>query len=133
MPFRIKRAYDPVKSSDGIRVLVDRLWPRGLSKARAKLDHWEKDVAPSDALRRWFGHKPERFSEFRRRYKKELASNAALAELRKLGKAKTVTLLYSAHDPLHNQAQVLLSLLRRKSSKRREKAMKTSAPSRKAS
>jgi uncharacterized protein YeaO (DUF488 family) len=111
MTFRIKRVYEMPASSDGMRVLVDRLWPRGVTKAAAKLDLWMKDVAPSQDLRRWFGHKPERFAEFKRRYKKELLPEA-FAELRKLGRGKTVTLLYGARDPEMNQAAVLLSLLR---------------------
>jgi uncharacterized protein YeaO (DUF488 family) len=111
MAFRIKRVYEPPVKSDGIRVLVDRLWPRGLKKTDVKLDCWMKDVAPSAELRKWFGHEPERFAEFKRRYKKELSEDA-LNELRKLGKGRTVTLLYGARDPEMNQAAVLLSLLR---------------------
>ena len=115
MAFRIKRVYDPASPADGQRILVDRLWPRGLRKADAKIDRWMKEVAPSTALRSWFGHKPERFAEFRRRYAAEMADNPALAELRKLGRGKTVTLLYGARDPEQNQAVVLLDLLRRRS------------------
>jgi uncharacterized protein YeaO (DUF488 family) len=111
MPFQIKRIYEPPAKSDGLRVLVDRLWPRGVKKTDAKLDCWMKDVAPSQALRTWFGHEPERFAEFKRRYKKEISKDA-LTELRKLGKGKTVTLLYGARDAKINQAAVLLSLLR---------------------
>jgi uncharacterized protein YeaO (DUF488 family) len=113
MSFQIKRVYEPAKPSDGIRVLVDRLWPRGVSKAKAKLDHWMKDVAPSPQLRTWFGHKPERFAEFRKRYREELAANPAVAELRKLGKNRRVTLLYGARDPKINQAVVLQAALKR--------------------
>jgi uncharacterized protein YeaO (DUF488 family) len=113
MTFRIKRVYEPAKPADGIRVLVDRLWPRGVKKADAHLDHWMKDVAPSAPLRLWFGHRPERFAEFGKRYKKELVGNAELAELRKLGRAKVVTLLYGAHDPDVNHAAVLRSVLGR--------------------
>ena len=91
MTFRIKRVYEPPSKSDGMRLLVDKLWPRGLKKTDAKLDLWMKDVAPSTELRKWFGHEPEKFAEFKRRYKKELSKDA-LAELRKLGKGKTVTL-----------------------------------------
>jgi uncharacterized protein YeaO (DUF488 family) len=116
MPFRIKRVYEPAARSDGLRVLVDRLWPRGLKKADASLDHWMKEVAPSPQLRSWFGHQPERFTAFSRRYRKELAANPALPELRKLGRGKTVTLLYGARDPKVNHAVVLLSALKRKSS-----------------
>lgn len=112
MPFRIKRVYDTPAKADGIRVLVDKLWPRGLKKTDAKLDLWMKEVAPSTELRKWFGHEPEKFVEFKRRYKKEL-SKEALGGLRKLGRGKTVTLLYGAKDPEMNQAAVLLSLLKR--------------------
>ena len=112
MTFRIKRVYEKPAATDGMRVLVDRLWPRGLKKTDAKIDLWLKDVAPSTELRRWFGHEPERFSEFKRRYNKEL-SKEAFAELRKLGRGKTVTLLYGARDPEMNQAAVLLAILRR--------------------
>jgi len=112
MTFRIKRVYEKPASTDGMRVLVDRLWPRGLKKTDAKIDLWMKEVAPSTELRRWFGHEPERFTEFKRRYRKEL-SKEAFGELRKLGMAKTVTLLYGARDPEMNQAAVLLEILRR--------------------
>jgi len=111
MTFRIKRVYDKPAKSDGLRVLVDRLWPRGLKKADIKLDCWMKEIAPSQELRRWFDHEPERFTEFKRRYREEL-SKEALAELRRLGKGRIVTLLYGARDPEMNQAAVLLSLLR---------------------
>jgi uncharacterized protein YeaO (DUF488 family) len=112
MAFRIKRVYDPPSPADGERILVDRLWPRGLKKADAAIDRWMKEVAPSAALRTWFGHEPERFAEFRRRYAAEMAGNPALAELRKLGRGRVVTLLYGARDPEQNQAAVLLDLLR---------------------
>ena len=113
MAFQIKRIYEPAKPSDGIRVLVDRLWPRGVKKATAHLDHWMKDVAPSPRLRLWFGHRPERFAEFGKRYKKELNGNPELAELRKLGRGALVTLLYGARDPQVNHALVLQSVLRK--------------------
>jgi uncharacterized protein YeaO (DUF488 family) len=113
MSFQIKRVYDPAEKSDGIRVLVDRLWPRGVSRQKAHLDHWMKDIAPTPALRTWFDHKPERFAEFRQRYKKELAGNDTLAELKKLGARKRVTLLYGARDPEINHAVVLRSALTR--------------------
>ena len=112
MAFRIKRVYEPASPEDGARILVDRLWPRGLKKADAVIDRWMKEVAPSAALRTWFGHEPERFAEFRRRYAAEMAGNPALAELRKLGRGRVVTLLYGARDPEQNQAAVLLDLLR---------------------
>ena len=107
---RLKRAYEPAAASDGYRVLVDRLWPRGLRKADAHLDEWRKDVAPSDELRRWFGHEPSRFREFRERYQRELRSEtarAALTELARRAARHTVTLVYSAHDERHNNAVVL--------------------------
>jgi uncharacterized protein YeaO (DUF488 family) len=113
MPFQIKRIYDPSERSDGSRVLVDRLWPRGVKKTDAHLDAWMKDVAPSTELRLWFGHIPARFDEFRRRYKAELTHNPSVGELRKLGRGKQVTLLYAAHDPKINHAVVLRSVLQR--------------------
>lgn len=114
MSFQIKRVYDPAKPTDGTRVLVDRLWPRGLRKADADLALWMKDVAPTPRLRLWFGHDPEKFAEFRRRYTRELKGNPAVAELRKLGRSKRVTLLYAAHDPKVNHALVLQSALTRR-------------------
>jgi uncharacterized protein YeaO (DUF488 family) len=116
---QIKRVYEPAADADGLRILVDRVWPRGVSKKKAALDHWLKDVGPSTALRKWFAHKPERWTEFRKRYKKELAGNAALKELRALVKGHRATLLYGAHDTEHNQAVVLASVLRVKPTARR--------------
>ncbi|HVW69629.1 MAG TPA: DUF488 domain-containing protein [Steroidobacteraceae bacterium] len=111
---RIKRAYDPPSSDDGARVLVDRLWPRGLKKSDAHLSQWMKDIAPSTELRKWFAHDPARWEEFRRRYEAELrAKRDLLAELTELARKGPLTLIYSAHDPLHNQAVVLLDVLRR--------------------
>ena len=112
MSFQIKRVYDTSSANDGQRILVDRLWPRGLRKADAHLTLWMKDVAPSPALRIWFGHDPARFAEFSSRYRKELAGLPALNELRQLGERQKVTLLYAAHDPHVNHAAVLLSVLR---------------------
>ena len=106
----VKRAYDQPSPKDGTRILVDRLWPRGLSKAKAELDGWNKDVAPSTALRQWFGHKPEHFKEFAKRYRAELKGNPALEELRAL-KGK-VTLVYGARDPAINHAVVLAKVLK---------------------
>lgn len=107
----IKRIYEPAARSDGARVLVDRIWPRGMSKEKAGLDLWLKDIAPSTQLRKWFGHDPERFAEFRKRYRAELkGKDEAIAELGKLPQ-KNVTLLYSAHDEQHNQAVVLAEYL----------------------
>ncbi|MGA0568725.1 DUF488 domain-containing protein [Rathayibacter sp. KR2-224] len=111
MPFAIKRAYEAPSPDDGYRVLVDRLWPRGLSKEQARLDEWNKDVAPSTDLRKWFGHDPAKFDEFRVRYLAELHGNPAVEALRDKGAAGKVTLLYSAHDEQHNQAVVLLDAL----------------------
>lgn len=111
MTFQIKRVYEPASPLDGTRVLVDRLWPRGLKKSNARVAVWMKDVAPSPELRQWFHHDPERFAEFGRRYTSELRGNPALAELRKLGRDRRVTLLYAAHDPKVNHAQVLRSAL----------------------
>jgi uncharacterized protein YeaO (DUF488 family) len=112
MSFLIKRVYEPASPDDGARVLVDRLWPRGLRKADAALTLWMKEIAPSPALRTWFDHRPERFAAFSRRYRSELVGNAALGELRRMGRGQKVTLLYAAHDPKVNHAVVLLSVVR---------------------
>ena len=113
----IKRIYEKPSRTDGTRILVDRIWPRGVSKKKAALDGWLRDIAPSARLRKWFGHDPERFSEFRRRYRAELKSDKnAVKELRDRLKKGRVTLLYSAHDEKYNQAQVLAEYLRRKKS-----------------
>ena len=109
---RLKRAYEPAASEDGVRVLVDRLWPRGLRKADAAIDRWMKDVAPSTRLRQWFGHDPERWPEFHRRYTRELRQQAgAVDELRDLALRGPVTLVFAAHDEAHNQAIVLRDAL----------------------
>ncbi len=109
---RLKRVYAPASRDDGVRVLVDRLWPRGLTKEKAAVDHWMKDVAPSSDLRKWFGHDPDRWSEFQRRYKKELREHKNLLdEIRKLTRDGTVTLLFGAHDEEHNDAVVLRDVL----------------------
>jgi uncharacterized protein YeaO (DUF488 family) len=111
---RLKRAYEPAAIDDGFRVLIDRLWPRGVSRQRAKLDEWNRDLAPSTELRRWFGHDPERFEEFRRRYLEELrAQRPALAELRRRAREGRLTLVYGARDSEHNDAVVLAEALRR--------------------
>jgi uncharacterized protein YeaO (DUF488 family) len=111
---RLKRAYEPASSTDGHRVLVDRLWPRGVSRTEAILDEWERHLAPSAALRKWFGHKPERFDEFRRRYMKELSEHRdRIAELRRQARAGRLTLVYAARDAEHNDAVVLAEVLRR--------------------
>lgn len=108
-----KRIYAPVTNDDGCRILVDRLWPRGLRKTAAAIDHWFKTIAPSDELRRWFGHDPDRFAEFRRRYRAELDANtAAVAELLALARQHdTLTLLYAARNTEHNHALVLAEYL----------------------
>lgn len=106
----IKRVYEPVNEADGKRVLVDRLWPRGISKEKAKIDEWMKDIAPSNELRKWFNHDPEKFEEFSQKYKEELKEPEKKKELDKLiemSDGNTVTLVYSAKDEEHNQAVVL--------------------------
>ena len=112
---RLKRAYEPPSAGDGTRVLVDRLWPRGVSKADIAIDLWLKDVAPSTELRRWFGHDPERWDEFRRRYQAELADKAEpLKALQAYARKGTLTLIYAARDEAHNEAVVLRDLLVRR-------------------
>jgi uncharacterized protein YeaO (DUF488 family) len=109
---RIKRAYVPSARADGTRVLVDRLWPRGVSKEALAVEQWMKEIGPSDALRRWFDHDPERWAEFRRRYTAELAKQPALlAELRSLARKATLTLVYGARDEAHNNAVALRAAL----------------------
>jgi uncharacterized protein YeaO (DUF488 family) len=111
---RLKRTYEPASAEDGYRVLVDRLWPRGVSKKQANLDEWEKELSPSSELREWFDHEPGRFAEFRRRYIDELRASAPrLKELRLRATTGTLTLVYSAHDREHNDAVVLADVLRR--------------------
>ncbi|RKS79003.1 uncharacterized protein YeaO (DUF488 family) [Actinomadura pelletieri DSM 43383] len=115
MEVRLRRVYEPVASGDGKRVLVDRVWPRGLAKEKARLDEWEKDVAPSTELRKWYGHRVDRFDEFVRRYEVELEEPeraAALGRLRELAKTGTITLLTATRDIEHSQAAVLASRLR---------------------
>jgi uncharacterized protein YeaO (DUF488 family) len=105
---RLKRAYEAAEPTDGIRILVDRLWPRGVSKDEAAVDQWVKDVAPSTELRKWFGHDPGRWDEFRKRYVAELEQHPdQIKELRELVRKGPVTLVYSAHDEAHNDAVVL--------------------------
>lgn len=108
---RIARVYDEPDPGEGARVLVDRLWPRGLSKDLAKVDLWLKDVAPSDALRRDFHAHPGRWEAFRKAYRSELEGNPALAELRTLARKQRITLLFAARDERHNNAVVLEDLL----------------------
>ena len=112
MSVKLKRVYEAAAASDGYRVLVDRLWPRGLKKETAAIDLWLKDIAPSTELRHWFGHEPEKFPQFRKLYEAQLKTNPAVAELRALAKQhKTITLLYGARDTEHNQAVVLQAYL----------------------
>lgn len=111
---RLRRVYDPPSPEDGARVLVDRVWPRGLAKETAALDSWEKEVAPSTQLRKWYGHQPEKFEEFRRRYTAELSEperGAVLDRLRKLARRTPVTLLTATKDIEHSQAAVLAQRL----------------------
>lgn len=109
---RLKRAYEPASSDDGTRLLVDRLWPRGVSKERADLSDWMKDIAPSTELRKWFGHDPAKWDAFQRRYRAELAEHSAeLDHIRALAAQGVVTLIYSAHDEIHNDAVVLHQVL----------------------
>ena len=114
MRIQVKRVYEPTATSDGFRVLVDRLWPRSISKEAAKLDLWLPDLGPSTSLRKWFNHDPVRWAEFQRRYHAELKKKTALlATITKQAKISPVTLLYSAKDEQHNQAVALRSFLKR--------------------
>jgi uncharacterized protein YeaO (DUF488 family) len=109
---RIKRIYEPADKADGTRVLVDRVWPRGMTKERAAVDLWLKEIAPSPALRKWFGHDPKRWPEFRSRYRAELDRNTAtVGRLLDLATKGKVTLLYAAHDAAHNHAVVLIAYM----------------------
>ena len=129
----VKRVYEPSAKSDGFRVLVDRIWPRGISKEAAKLDLWMPDLGPSTSLRKWFNHDPARWSEFQHRYHAELKKNTALlATITEQAKPRTLTLLYSAKDEQHNQAVALQSFLpkqtiSRKSNTRVKKNIRTMA------
>ena len=114
MDVRLKRAYEPPAASDGYRVLIARLWPRGVKREDARLDEWARELAPTGELREWFGHEPERFAEFRRRYTDELgAQEAKLRELRRRAREGTLTLVFGARDVEHNDAVVLAEILRR--------------------
>ena len=114
MDVRLKRAYEPATAADGYRVLIDRLWPRGVSRERARLDEWARELAPSRELRQWFGHDPALFAEFQRRYTGELkAQEAKLQELRRRARSRTLTIVYAAHDTEHNDAVVLAEILRK--------------------
>ena len=108
MSIILKRIYDKPSSSDGVRILVDRLWPRGVSKVKAKLDFWFKDIAPSTELRKWFDHDPKKWPGFKKKYRTELGANdAAMKEFKKMIKGRKVTLLYGAKDHDHNEAIVI--------------------------
>jgi uncharacterized protein YeaO (DUF488 family) len=112
MKLQIKRAYDPPDESDGIRILVDRVWPRGITKEKLQADHWLRDIAPSTELRKWFGHDPAKWGEFRRRYEEELAQKSdLLGQIMEQLKHSQVTLVYGAKDEEHNQAVVLQEVL----------------------
>jgi uncharacterized protein YeaO (DUF488 family) len=117
---RIKRTYDPPERGDGKRLLVERLWPRGMKKEALALEAWLKEVAPSTELRKWFGHRVDRWDEFQRRYREELRSNPeSWRPIREAAKSGPVTLLYSAHDTEHNGALVLRDFLSRSDQRRR--------------
>jgi len=111
--FKVKRIYEVPQASDGYRILVDRIWPRGVAKDKARIDLWLREIAPSNALRKWFGHDPERWAEFQKCYLKELQGAAELTkQLQDLNKAHgTVTLVFSARDEVHNQAVALRAFL----------------------
>ncbi|MBY6240206.1 DUF488 family protein [Methylosinus sp. Sm6] len=113
--FKIKRAYDPPAAEDGKRILVDRLWPRGLAKEKAALDEWDKEIAPSDALRRWFAHRPERWETFKACYAQEIREGHAedAARLRRLGRKGVVTLLFASREPAMNNAAALKDIMKR--------------------
>ena len=127
---KTKRVYEPPSPDDGARILIDRLWPRGISKAKAALDEWFKDIAPSNELRKWFNHDPARWAEFQRRYDAELKEKATLlATIKKHAKTKPVTLLYSAKDEQHNQAVALRSFLLKRPSTRQPDTRSTQSSS----
>jgi uncharacterized protein YeaO (DUF488 family) len=124
---RIKRTYDPPARRDGRRILVERLWPRGMTKEALEADAWMKGVAPSTELRKWFDHRKERWGEFRRRYRDELNANPAAWEpILEASRRRTVTLLYSAHDTLHNGAVVLRDYLAKRHATRSKPSSPTS-------
>ena len=127
---QIKRAYEPVARGAGRRILVERLWPRGMTKAALHADAWLKEVAPSTALRKWFGHRPDRWEEFRRRYREELSANReGWSSILGASQRGTVTLLYSAHDVEHNGAVVLQEYLTQRGRTRRPKVKRAGARS----
>lgn len=127
---RIKRTYEPSARGDGRRILVERLWPRGMKKEALDVDAWPKDVAPSTTLRKWFGHRVERWDEFRRRYRRELRANRdAWSSILEASKRGAVTLLYSAHDIEHNGAVVLCEYLTERRQARRPKMKRAQSKS----
>jgi uncharacterized protein YeaO (DUF488 family) len=110
--FAIKRVYEPAQSDDGRRVLVERLWPRGMTRQKAAVDLWLKEIAPSPELRKWFSHDPQKWAEFRERYRDELKANPRpVIQLRQMASEGQVTLVYAAHDPQHNSALLLKEFL----------------------
>ncbi len=111
MQLRLKRVYEQSDTEDGTRILIDRLWPRGVTKEQAQITLWLKEIAPSNQLRQWFGHDPAKWDEFKKRYFKELDSNPALIELRVFLKQSVVTLVFAAKDPQHNHAVALKQFL----------------------
>ncbi|MCO7125404.1 DUF488 domain-containing protein [Sporolactobacillus shoreicorticis] len=118
MTIQIKQIYEPVQDSDGLRILVDRMWPRGISKERARLDDWMKSVTPSPELRKWFNHEPAKFARFQEAYQKELSEDEekqhGVEKLIKLSRTQTVTLLYAAKSPTCNHALVLVVFIKSK-------------------
>lgn len=120
---KLKRAYDPPAASDGTRILVDRLWPRGVKKANAAIDQWDKSIAPSTRLRNWFGHDPARWPEFRQRYASEIHGHREeLAALRARAESGRITLIFAAHDKMHNHAIVLRDVLLGRAEKDRHRS-----------
>ena len=115
---KIKRVYEHAAPSDGVRILIDRLWPRGVRKEAAALDFWCKDIAPTPELRTWFDHREDRFAEFKTRYLLELKNNPAVAEILHSIGSRNATLLYAAHDPAINHAVILVSFLKKKQTKK---------------
>jgi len=125
---RLKRAYENPSAEDGMRILIDRLWPRGVAKANAAIDLWAKDISPSTALRRWFGHDPARWEEFRRRYSEEIHRHGnRLDELRALAENGRITLVFAAHDETHNDAVVLRDILLGRTAERKSYSTSTHA------
>ena len=119
---RLKRIYEPVSKEDGTRILVDRLWPRGITKEEAELDQWNREITPSGGLRAWFGHDPARWAEFRQRYRDELTRHSnALNDLRRQAQKRPITLLYAAKDQAHTHAIVLRNVLLGKADRKGER------------